>query len=383
MFQSLWGFKVIGQGMVSPRLAHLPCRVAGLFARAGRKPGMDTDAIFRKMGLNCIILVLALVSATSSVEAACGSNVLGVSRTVEIDTAGGPKYGLQQYKQHDFLKSKEIVLTFDDGPAPVYTKPILQALKAHCTKATFFMVGEMARAYPWMVRKVASEGHTVGTHTWSHPNLAARSKKRGIREIEMAVSAVSRALGRPAAPFFRFPYLSDPKRMIRYLQGRNIGIFSIDVDSKDYLTRSGARVMKKVLRDLKRQGKGIILFHDIHKSTARALPDLLDELHRRGYKVVHLVSSKKGVTSQDYDERVARLFERKAGRTHDHEHDAADDVRMREVVRKDSGKRRRRARRLRVSRKPRIRRTAKRSYRKTTKTAHPALSWSEKFLQGS
>ena len=267
-----------------------------------------------------LICAMIFVLATGSAAyAACKNpDALGVSRTVEIETKNGPKYGLQQYKKHDFLKDKEIVLTFDDGPAAIYTNPILKALKEHCTKATFFMVGRMARHSPALVKKIAALGHTVGTHTWSHQNLGNRSKKRGIREIELGVSMISKALGRPAAPFFRFPYLAGPKRMIKHLQERNIAIFSIDVDSKDYQTRSGERVTNRILRGLKRAGKGIILFHDIQKSTAKALPGLLEKLKDRGYKVVHIKPKNKGTTEATFDKKIAALSKKKSDAAEEH-----------------------------------------------------------------
>ncbi len=321
-------------------------------------------------------LAISITNASAAAAAECANpNALGVSRVVALDTSKGPKYGLQQYKQHDFLKPKEVVLTFDDGPTNIYTIPILKALKAHCTKATFFMVGEMARANPALVRKVAALGHTVGTHTWSHQNLGRRSKKRSIKEIELAISVISKALGRPAAPFFRFPYLSDPKRMIKHLQGRNIGIFSIDVDSKDYLTRSGTRVTNKIMRDLKRDGKGIILFHDIQKSTARAIPGLLKKLKAKGYKVVHIKPKDKGVTDADFDLTAARMFERKTGGKR--ARSSGSEKAGRRVARRRGAKRPAVIARA----KPRHRRAKTRNNRKTTKLRKKS-NWAESFFQG-
>ena len=92
-------------------------------------------------------------------------NALGISRTVEIDTTGGPGFGMEHYKAHDFLAMKEVVLTFDDGPQKIHTEHVLSALSEHCTKATFFSIGKMALGYPEIIRKVSAEGHTVGTHT--------------------------------------------------------------------------------------------------------------------------------------------------------------------------------------------------------------------------
>ena len=224
----------------------------------------------------------AMAAATGA--AACEGK-LGVSRTLKIDAAGGPLFGSVQYKSESPLKDGEVVITFDDGPLRPNTRRILKALKDHCTKATFFMVGRMAVADPAMVREVAAQGHTIATHTWTHKNLKRWSQSRAKGEIELGISTIEHALGKPIAPFFRFPYLSDPNSMIEYLQGRDIATFSIDVDSYDYRTRSGDSVRRTIMRQLANRRKGILLFHDIQVSTVRAMPALLNELNRKGFKV--------------------------------------------------------------------------------------------------
>ena len=131
-------------------------------------------------GLACGVLVGALAPAVAQEACTPGPNALGVSRVVEIDTSAGPRFGAQ-YKQPDLLADGEVVLTFDDGPLRAYTRRVLEALQAHCTKATFFVVGRMAVADPEMVREYARLGHTVGIHTWSHANLHAADAAQGAR----------------------------------------------------------------------------------------------------------------------------------------------------------------------------------------------------------
>lgn len=240
-----------------------------------------------------------------------GSRALGVSRTVEIDTAGGPRFGNMQYKDITFLADREVVLTFDDGPSRTFTRSVLDALDAHCTKATFLMVGRMAVADPEMVREVDRRGHTVGTHTWSHRNLRGLTPQRAEAEIELGISAVSRALGKPVAPFFRFPYLADSAAMMARLEKRNIANLSIDVDSKDFRTADPRTMQNTVMQRLAVAGKGIILFHDIQASTARGLGALLDELKAKGYRVVHIVPKTPAVTVSSYDETAASELARK------------------------------------------------------------------------
>src|SRR5262249_33131028 len=103
----------------------------------------------------------------------CGNpDALGVSRVVEIDTVGGPGFGFEQFKAYDFLREKEVVLTFDDGPWPGNTPAVLKALADQCTKALFFPVGKHAVWHPEILKQVAAAGHTVGSHTWSHADLS-------------------------------------------------------------------------------------------------------------------------------------------------------------------------------------------------------------------
>jgi peptidoglycan/xylan/chitin deacetylase (PgdA/CDA1 family) len=115
----------------------------------------------------------AAPSAAPTVTNACRNqtSALGISRVVEIDTSDGPRFGHQQYRDLDLLRDGEVALTFDDGPLRPYTQPVLDALVAHCTKATFFIVGRMVVADPEMVKEIARRGHTIGTHTWSHQNF--------------------------------------------------------------------------------------------------------------------------------------------------------------------------------------------------------------------
>src|SRR5947209_8181749 len=151
-----------------------------------------------------------------------GPDALGVSRTVEIDTTDGPGFGFEHFKQHDFLQPGEVVLTFDDGPWPRNTPAVLAALAANCTRAVFFPIGEHSMWAPEILRQVAAAGHTIGSHTWSHKDLAKISVQDGKDEIEKGISAVRWGLGGPASPFFRFPALKHPPELVTYLGERNI-----------------------------------------------------------------------------------------------------------------------------------------------------------------
>ncbi len=255
-------------------------------------------------------LLLAGLPSSAFAQKACpgNDNALGVSRVVQITTTGGPGFGFQHYKAYDFLRDGEVILTFDDGPLPQPTTTILKALAKHCAKATFFPVGKLAVGYPGVLKRVAKEGHTVGSHTWSHANLGKASIDKAREEIEKGISAVKLALGKPGAPFFRYPYLRDSEKSIAYLGERNLAVFSTDLDSFDFKGGSAKRMVARVMKNLKKRGKGIILFHDINKTTAKAMPELLRQLKKGGYKLVHLTAKGHAKSLAKFDEEVGKSF---------------------------------------------------------------------------
>ena len=235
------------------------------------------------------------------------AGTLGVSRTVEIDTTGGPGFGMEHYKAYDFLQEKEVVLTFDDGPQKYTTEAVLKALADECVKATFFSIGKMALGYPQIIRDVEKAGHTVGTHTWSHKALAKlKTFDEGKDEIERGISAVHRAVGGPVAPFFRFPTLVDTPEAVAYLGKRNIAMFSTDIDSVDYKRQTPDHLVKSLMHKLDKRGKGILLMHDIHKTTAKALPMILAQLKAKGYKIVHMTAKSPVTTLAEYDQAIEK-----------------------------------------------------------------------------
>jgi peptidoglycan-N-acetylglucosamine deacetylase len=247
--------------------------------------------------VSCVAPALAQGSGTCT-----NPNALGLSRTVEVDTTGGPGFGFEQYKQHDFLQLGEVVLTFDDGPWPHNTQAVLEALADNCTKAIFFPIGKHALWHPEILKQVAAAGHTIGGHTWSHANLGKVKGDKAIMEIEKGFSAVKVALGTAGSPFFRFPYLKDPQELLDYLGKRNIAIFSHDLDSFDFKMRKPADVVKSVMHKLERKGKGIILMHDFQRATAEAMPALLKELKAKGFKVVLMKAKTPVATLAQWDE---------------------------------------------------------------------------------
>ena len=247
--------------------------------------------------------------APPTAKVACANpNALGIGRTVEIDTTGGPGFGFEHFKQLDFLRDHEVVLTFDDGPWPVNTPSVLKTLAEECTTGIFFPIGKHATYHPEILKQVAAAGHTIGAHTWSHANLSNKKLNEDQRkeEIEKGFSAVKWALGTAPSPFFRFPALQHPPEMVTYLGSRNIAIFSCDLDSFDFKASKPQTVIDTVMRKVDKLGKGIILMHDFQKHTAEALPELLHRLKAGGFKVVKMIAKSPVQTLPQYDEEILK-----------------------------------------------------------------------------
>jgi peptidoglycan/xylan/chitin deacetylase (PgdA/CDA1 family) len=253
---------------------------------------------------------VAPAAAPQPARAACNNpNALGVARTVEIDTTGGPGFGFEHFKELDFLRDHEVVLTFDDGPWPHNTPAVLKALADQCTTGVFFPIGKHSTYEPEILKQVYAAGHTIGSHTWSHANLNNKKLTEQQRkdEIEKGFSAVKWALGGISpSPFFRFPALQHPPEMVTYLGNRNIAIFSCDLDSFDFKASKPEKVIETVMKRLDKLGKGIILMHDFQKHTAEALPELLNRLKAGGFKVVAMRAKTPVSTLPEYDQELLK-----------------------------------------------------------------------------
>lgn len=189
------------------------------------------------------------------------------------------------------LRPGEVVLTFDDGPHPTRTPKILATLDDYGIKATFLMVGQMANAYPSTARLVAKAGHSIGTHTFDHANLANLSSANAYGKILKGARAVSRALapaGAELAPFFRFPYLAQTNSQRNTLANHDLIVLDVDIDSRDYRPHAPGELNRRTMARLKSKGKGVILFHDIQPRTVTNLAAFLEQLKAEGFKVVHL-----------------------------------------------------------------------------------------------
>lgn len=239
-----------------------------------------------------IFLIFCFQSGIS--QAGCGKNAIGTARTLTLPTTGGTHYGRSNGGRQLALRNKEIVLTFDDGPLTAKTGTVLRTLRKHCAKATFFPVGKLVKYNPRMIRTIVRQGHSVGSHTYSHHNLSRLPYQRAVYDIYKGFAVTARAAGGRISPFFRFPGLNQTPALKALLRQHNIAIFSIDIDSKDWQGLKGKAMAEAIIKQLSyRRNRGIILFHDINYNTVQSLPVVLETLQKQGYKVVHMRPSQK------------------------------------------------------------------------------------------
>ena len=256
-------------------------------------PGVGVRLSVAILGL-CAALLAALPAAPARAEAAACPETPAIT----VATAGGPAYGTLQYARTANLGPKQVALTFDDGPSPDVTPLILDILDQHCVKATFFMVGIYAEKHPDIVRDVAARGHTIATHTWSHPNNlrnfrqanAQREIRRGFEAVESALASAPADARARLMPFFRFPGLNDSQPLMRWLGERNIATLSSEFGADDWRTISASEVRRRAMRNIRSVGSGILILHDTKPRTANMLSSLITSLRAEGYELVQLVA---------------------------------------------------------------------------------------------
>lgn len=244
-----------------------------------------------------VFLFAALCGGTATATAGeCpgNPNALGTSRTIVVDPREHGRIGTMDYAETLPLVDREVVLTFDDGPIPPYTGKILDILAAECVRATYFIVGSMAKEYPALVRRAHDEGHTIGTHSMTHPIPFLRQGiERTKAQIDDGIAATAAALGDAdkLAPFFRFPGFAHSPPAEEYAASRGLMVWGADMPADDWYKIRPNEVARRALQRLEAKGKGILLLHDIHQRTVDALPTILAELKARGFRVVHVVPS--------------------------------------------------------------------------------------------
>jgi peptidoglycan/xylan/chitin deacetylase (PgdA/CDA1 family) len=255
---------------------------------------IGSGVVLRTRSWIVLCLGFLTVGAPAALAADCPGHpgALGTSRTLVVDPREHPRIGTMQYRETLPLKDHEVVLTFDDGPLPKYSNQVLKMLDDECIKATFFIIGSQAKANPEGVRKLVAAGHTVGTHSMTHPLTFDRMTAEKFEpEINGGIEWTSAAMTAPSklAPFFRIPGLMRAEGVENYLISRGIQVWSADFPADDWRHVSSDRVYQLAIQRLEAKGKGVLLLHDIQARTVAALPKIIRDLKARGYRIVHVV----------------------------------------------------------------------------------------------
>jgi len=197
-----------------------------------------------------------------------------------------------------------IAMSFDDGPSATLTPKLLDLLAARHIKATFFVIGENVLEHPEIVARAAREGHEIGNHSWSHPNLAKMSQESVRSQLQRTDDAIKNATGeRPT--LMRPPYGSITDREKHWIHDEfGYRIILWDVDPYDWKRPGPAVVRNRILKET-RPGS-IVLSHDIHPGTIEAMPSTLDALEAKGFKFV-TVSELIGMATPETPRPSAKL----------------------------------------------------------------------------
>ncbi len=182
-------------------------------------------------------------------------------------------------------KPNQLAITFDDGPHD-FTNHILEVLEKHNVSATFFCIGTHAEKHPEMVQNMIAKGHTVGSHSYSHPvKWGTLSEKKVAEEITKGAETINKISGHKSL-LFRPPFGVTNPRIARALNNTNLKVIGWDLRSLDTSIKDPEKLYKRVMRKL--PGKNIILFHDSQKQTIEVLDRLLTHCKKVGINIVSL-----------------------------------------------------------------------------------------------
>lgn len=263
---------------------------------ATKKPKV-VSTVFSAAGLSMrasaiSVLAVLIISAGVAGARACDTpGALGTSRVLKVDTVTTAGFG----KPFDSLPLArgEIVLTFDDGPAPDSTSRILDILARECIRATFFMVGKRAEAQPQLAARARENGHTIGSHSYSHRDLNTFPAEEAIADIQRGYEAVEKAAygAEPSdrARLFRFPSYKSTPELVSFVRAHRGTVAGWDIGSQDWRGDPPAMMIDRVRKVLERRDRGVLSLHDNQKNTAEALPTIIEEIRTRGMRIVHIV----------------------------------------------------------------------------------------------
>lgn len=222
----------------------------------------------------------APVAPPPAVDPVVTGTVSSNSVPVPAGASAGPVRG-HIYRSFN-VSGPYIALTFDDGPNAQTTPKLLDILKERGIKATFFVLGNMAAKHPDVLKRIADEGHEIGNHSWSHPQLTRIKLDAADKQVADTSEAVFQVTGK-RPQYLRPPYGSMKPSLRDHLEQQyGLTIVNWSVDPLDWKRRDSQVVYDEIMKQV--QPGAIVLSHDIYPSTVDAMPRVLDELIAKGYK---------------------------------------------------------------------------------------------------
>ncbi len=232
---------------------------------------------------------IGTVEVTSAALPALGRDpVTGNILSVTVPTDG------QGYDGSN-LQDKQVAFTFDDGPNCSTMPRLLDVLKEQGVYATFLVIGQNVAHCPAVLQRAVAEGHSLGGHSYSHPDLSKLTYSAAVNEIRTGLQAEIGALG-SMSRLFRYPYAGSTPELNAYLQQNHIGILFWKMASEDYNGITSDEIYNKTMAALGQQHRGVILNHDL-STTLAAMPRIFTELRAQGYHTVRLKSGESLIAS--------------------------------------------------------------------------------------
>lgn len=224
------------------------------------------------------ILAKSELSATKKSPTIMAKSNLGPSQEVFLDAKATPVV------IDGHLPDKTLALTFDDGPHATRTKQLLDLLKGENAQVQFFLVGRNTRLYPDLVKQMEEDKHEVGCHSFTHPDMRKLSFEAAVKEIEDGFRAIQNILEVPKT-FFRFPYGAKTDRLRNYMLQTETPEFFWNVDTLDWKYPNPEFLYDYTMKQIRSEGRGVVLFHDIQPQTLAIMPGVLSTLKAEGYKL--------------------------------------------------------------------------------------------------
>lgn len=178
----------------------------------------------------------------------------------------------------------KIALTFDDGPHPLYTPQVLDILKQNGIKAGFFLIGQNCKDFPYLVKRILDEGHTIGNHSFTHSKtIDFKNEKGWLEEIEKTDLEMEKIAGKKPR-FFRPPYGVTTPHLATAIEKSKHLVIGWDVRSFDTSTKNPSKTIEKICKKV-RPGS-IVLLHDWHENILPILEQLLPKLRDKNFTFV-------------------------------------------------------------------------------------------------